>query len=205
MGAQPWAHHIVLGGAFALKQYLDYREPNDCDAWWNEGTTPPQRAAILDEIAAVLARLNPGLDLRQRSWGETASLELVRGSQKVFSFQISERTTRLSDYLASPFGSVCIESLEDNIGSKMSALTERGAPRDFLDIYRVAHDLDWSREKLWEVWRRKNRRQVEDEARLLARTYLERIVARRPLDRLPPAQREQTERVRSWFFDYFLK
>lgn len=38
-----------------------------------------------------------GLDYQRRTWGETESLELLRGSQKQFSFQISKRTLYLDE------------------------------------------------------------------------------------------------------------
>lgn len=193
-GAQPWASKIVLGGAFALEHYLNYRDTHDCDAWWNEGTDPVERAAILEEIH----------ELRRRAWNEVASLDLVRGTNKLFSFQISVRTTRLADYLASPFGDVAIESLEENVASKMSALVGRGAPRDFRDIYQVAHELGWSREQLWAWWGRKNPAYDAAEARTLVRTHLAGIVARRPLDKVPAPQRGETQSVRAWFLGYFL-
>ena len=53
------------------------------------------------------------------------------------SFQIAERSVQLEDPVPTQWTGVQLDSLNDLIASKMIALVERGAPRDFLDIFAV--------------------------------------------------------------------
>jgi hypothetical protein len=45
LGAHPEASVLVLGGAFALRHYLDYRDTHDLDAWWGAGSTAAHQEA----------------------------------------------------------------------------------------------------------------------------------------------------------------
>jgi hypothetical protein len=71
------AGEIVIGGGVALGHYLSCRDTVDLDAWWKG----EPRADVLRLIEAVMRSLATlqGFEHRRRSWGETVSLELVRG------------------------------------------------------------------------------------------------------------------------------
>jgi hypothetical protein len=71
---------------------------------------------------------------------EVVSLQLKRGTATVFTVQIAPRTIELEEPIGrdrSPWAPILIEALADNVGAKMNALVNRGAPRDFLDVYTV--------------------------------------------------------------------
>lgn len=205
LGAQPWANRIVLGGGVALKHYLDYRPTRDCDAWWDEAATAEERARALAEIARALERLNPGCTLRRDDWGEVNSLAVQEGGTVVFSFQIARRTRQLAPYLPSPWGCVQIETLEDNVASKMAALVDRGVGRDFLDIRQLHVRLGWSSERLWSVWEQKHPLRSVADAQAKARLKLEVLIRSRPLASIPePDERAAAGAAREWFLNDFL-
>jgi len=205
MGAQPWAARIVLGGAFALKHYLDYRTTHDCDAWWDRAATRDERRGIIAAVREALARLNPAAEILGENWGDVDSLKIIEGGRAVFSFQIADRAVQMDPYIESGWGGVRIETLRDNLGSKMCALVERGAPRDFRDIYEAAQRLRWTPVGLWELWRTKNPDRSVADAASLVRIHLEGISARRPPASIADSsERERAALVRAWFFDHFL-
>jgi predicted nucleotidyltransferase component of viral defense system len=47
---------------------------------------------------------------------------------------------------------VPLESLSDLVASKMNDLVERGAPRDFLDIYTLCQAEVLSIDECWALW-----------------------------------------------------
>ena len=205
MGAQPWARLIVLGGGVALKHYLDYRGTKDCDAWWHPDATAADRQKIVEEVAAALREQNHGSEIRLREFNEVNSVELFQGGQAKFSFQIAKRDVQLEPYLPSGWGGVCIESLSDNIASKMCALVDRGYPRDLRDIRRAARDLGFSISDLWTLWQRKNPTRHAWDAKVLVRQSLEAIIRRRPLENIPDkTERAEADEVRQWFLKEFL-
>jgi Nucleotidyl transferase AbiEii toxin, Type IV TA system len=134
---RPEAEQFVLGGYFALKHYLDYRETGDVDAWWRSREDPRALAAAREIFRETAADF--GYSVRERAWGETVSIEALDDEgHKMFSFQIAVRSIQIDEPIASPWGRLPIETLDDNVASKMQALVARGAPRDFVDIYRTA-------------------------------------------------------------------
>ncbi|MBI2925256.1 MAG: nucleotidyl transferase AbiEii/AbiGii toxin family protein [Verrucomicrobia bacterium] len=200
MGAQPWAHLVVLGGGVALKHYVDYRPTKDCDAWWDAAATTDERQRVLEEVAAALLRLNPGCSLRRDDWGDVNSLAVVEQGKVVFSFQVAQRTSQLAPYLSSAWGGLRIESLEDNIASKMCAFVDRGVGRDFSDVYQIHHRLGWSAAQLWQLWQTKNPPRAVGDAKTKARVKFEVLVRSRPLERIQPeAQRRELAAARRWF------
>ena len=74
-----------------------------------------------------------GLTAKRRRFGDTESWELLRDGTKIFSFQIASRTLRLEPSVPSPWPPLLIETFVDNVASKMNALVQRGATRDFTD------------------------------------------------------------------------
>jgi hypothetical protein len=140
-----------------------------------------------------------GLELGTRSWGETQSYELKRGAKKIFSFQISLRDVQLDAPLASAWDPVKIETFRDNLGAKMNALVERGAPRDFLDTHEVCRRGLVTENGCWEAWSDKNPGQRFEEAKAKVLHHLEAIELRRPLASIPAVdERKAAQDLRQW-------
>lgn len=193
---------IVIGGGVALSHYLEYRPTVDLDAWWR-GEPRADVVAFLESTMQTLAARH-GFEYRRRSWGETESLELLHDTQKQFSFQISRRTRALDRAIPSHWEPVCIETLRDNVASKMTALVQRGAPRDFLDIYHLCTRDVMSMADCWNVFLEKNPGITVAEAKRKIIARLAMIEASRPLETIQPdVVREQAARVRSWYYQVF--
>jgi len=137
--------------------------------------------------------------VRERAWGETTSIEAYDGVRKVFSFQVAVRSVELSPPVRSPWGRIPIETLDDNIASKMMALVARGAPRDFVDIKEVVDAGLVSPARCWELWAAKRPGIEFDDARVRVQTHLARIEARMPIDRLPVERRDAAVELRRWY------
>ncbi|HZO93233.1 MAG TPA: nucleotidyl transferase AbiEii/AbiGii toxin family protein [Candidatus Baltobacteraceae bacterium] len=202
---RPEAAEFVLGGYFALKHYLDYRETGDVDAWWRSREDPAALAAARDAFIATANAF--GYTFRERSWGETVSLEAVDGNRRVFSFQVAVRSIELAQPIPSPWGRFPIETLEDNVASKMVALVARGAPRDFVDVKHVVDAGLMTPERCWALWAAKEPGEVSpatiDEARLRVKMHLAAIEARMPLARIPADRKRAAAELRSWYRDTF--
>jgi hypothetical protein len=169
----------------------------DIDAWWDGDRRSETQALILEVLQMVAA--DHGLELGTRSWGETQSYELKRGAKKVFSFQISLRDVQLEAPLLSAWDPVKIETFRDNLGAKMNALVERGAPRDFLDAREVCRQELATETGCWEAWSDKNPGQPVEEAKPKVLHHLEAIELRRPLASIPsPDERRAAQEVRRW-------
>ncbi len=199
-------HKISLGGALGILHYLDYRATHDVDAWWIPSTTEVEREQILQTIEKSLQPLG---DVRRRSWGEVVSVELKVSGKTVFSFQIASRSTRLADLERLPWTDVALDSLPDLIASKMAALVERGAPRDFRDIYALCDSGLTTAQECWGLWAERLRKagnEADRQRALLAvQTHLARVAKHRPLEAIPEAdQRDEAVRVRSWFAEVLL-
>lgn len=199
----PAAREIVLGGYFALRHYMDYRTTHDLDAWWHSGRTEPAVQLIRRAMEAVAKRR--ALQVRQREWGETASFELLRQGKTIFTFQIAVRTVELEPPTESQWPPILLESLRDNLGSKMNALVYRGAARDFLDIREAVRRGLLTVEDCWELWARKNPQGDRHSARAMVLKHLEALEMRRPLDEIPDAEeRAAASQAREWLRDAFL-
>jgi hypothetical protein len=101
-------------------------------------------------------------------------------------------------------------TLADLVASKMVALVERGAPRDFLDIYTLCQAGLLNMSECWGFWRRRQTLSGSDadplRARLAIETHLERIALHRPLEKIAePEQREQARQLRDWYLNSFLQ
>lgn len=197
---------ISLGGASGLLHYLDYRPTHDVDAWWIEDATPEDRRQV---IAVVEAALQPYGEVRIRAWGDVVSVELIREGKALFTFQVAERAARLQPSRPARWVDVLLDSLPDLIASKMVALVERGAPRDFRDVYALCQAGLTTPEECWALWRRRQELAHSDadpyRARLAVETHLARIAQHRPLDQIPdPQQRAEAARLRQWFATEFL-
>ncbi|MBE2232593.1 MAG: nucleotidyl transferase AbiEii/AbiGii toxin family protein [Anaerolinea sp.] len=197
---------ISLGGAFGLLHYLDYRATYDVDAWWASSATSQERQMVID---AVIAALTPLGKVRTREWGDVVSIELGEGKRKVFSFQIAQRSAQLQPSTPLLWVDSLLDSLDDLIASKMVALVERGAPRDFRDIYAVCQAGLVTVEQCWELWRRRQTLAHSDadreRANLALQIHLERIAVHRPLEQITdPSERVEANRLRLWFSQEFI-
>lgn len=141
--------------------------------------------------------------------GEVTSVELARDGVKVFSFQIAQRSAQLESSGSAPWVDVKLDSLSDLVASKMVALVERGAPRDFLDIHAVCQAELLTEGECWQLWERRQRLSGSDvdrhRARLAVETHVKRIELQRPLAEIAdPEQRSAAAQVRVWFKEVFL-
>ena len=192
---------ISLGGAFGLLHYHDYRPTDDVDAWWEPAATEEERQQV---IAAIRAALEAEGQVRVRTWGDVVSIELLRGNKKTFSFQIARRSARLLPSQPAPWIDVLLDSFSDLVANKMVALVERGAPRDFRDVYSLCHAGLTTATDCWRLWRERQEQAGadtgRDRARLAVETHLARIVQYRPLDAIAdPLQRQAAARARAWY------
>ena len=206
LAAAGLGHTISLGGAFGLLHYLDHRPTHDIDAWWSHDATVAQRNQVQELVAHVLAEYG---EVRKREWGDVCSIELVQEGKTEFSFQIAERSVQLEDPVSTHWSGVQLDSLNDLIASKMVALVERGAPRDFVDIFAVCEANFASPRACWGLWQTRQGRTGSSisfsRARLAIATHLKRIELRRPLHSIDERrQRNEAERTRIWFREVFL-
>ncbi len=98
-----------------------------------------------------------------------------------------------------------LETLRDNIASKMNALVDRGAPRDFIDIYEVVQTNLCAIEECWNLWQLKNPEISLTDAKDKLLQKMMQIEARTSLDGLPPAQRAIAIKRREFFKTAFIK
>lgn len=200
---QPWAERLVLGGGVAFSHYIEYRATIDADFWWAEGVSAAEKTETITEIENLLRTVAepsfPNCTVTTRRWGDTVSIDLNAGGERRFSCQIAERTTRLFPYVASPFGKIQLETLEENLASKMNALVRRGSARDFLDIYTAIKSgaITWS--GCWQLWEAKNARVNRPQAMTQVALHLHAIEQRRPLESLPEARRDAAHELREFF------
>lgn len=197
---------ISLGGAFGLLHYLDYRPTHDIDAWWAMPLTTGEQEQVLGIVESALA---PFGEVSRRLWGDVVSIELRQEGKTVFGFQIARRSAQLAPATASPWAGVRLDSFADLIAAKMVALVERGAPRDFRDIYTLCQSNLVTPAQCWQWWRERQRLAGSDDrssrARLAVETHLARIARHRPLEQIEdPSRREAAERLRTWFQTEFL-
>ncbi|OGJ86651.1 MAG: hypothetical protein A2268_13170 [Candidatus Raymondbacteria bacterium RifOxyA12_full_50_37] len=196
---------ISLGGAFGLSHYHEYRATHDIDAWWNEKAGLEQREKVITVIKAVLVKF--GL-VQVRAWGDVTSIDLQQEGRAVFSFQIAMRSALLEHSSPSPWPGIEVDSFSDLVASKMSALIERGAPRDFRDIYSLCLNKLISPKECWELW---GERQTlihgnadTARAKIAISTHLERIELHRPLKNIQGvAEQEEARKVRQWYTTEF--
>jgi hypothetical protein len=206
LAQSPLGGKLSLGGAVGLMHYLEYRTTYDVDAWWLEGVTVAEQDGIRMLLEATLAPLGT---VQVRRWGDVLSVELMQENKTVFSFQIAHRSALLYPPQASPWGTIWLDTLADLIASKMVALVERGAPRDFRDIYALCQANLTTPATCWQLWQQ---RQVVaqdnssgERAQLAIETHLARIERQRPLNQITEAaSREAATAVRQWFKTQFL-
>jgi hypothetical protein len=197
---------ISLGGALGLSHYLDYRPTHDADAWWSPSATAADRHRVIEVITDVLSAFG---QVNTRAWGDVVSIELSAEGKRIFSFQIAQRSAQLEPSEPMPWTHVLLDSFADLLASKMVALVERGAPRDFRDVYSLCHAGLATPQQCWALWRKRQRLASSDtdgdRARLAIETHLARIAQHRPLEQIDDiGQRAEAQQVRGWFSGEFL-
>jgi hypothetical protein len=197
---------LSLGGAFGLLHYLDYRPTHDVDAWWDSSATEQDRRQVIGVIEATLRSFGK---VQRRAWGDVVSIELIRDGTVIFSFQIAHRSAQLELSAPAPWVAVQLDSFSDLLASKMVALVERGAPRDFRDVYTLCQASLATPHQCWQLWQRRQQLTGSDtdsaRARLAVEIHLERIAQHRPLAQITdPDARSAAEKVRAWFATEFL-
>jgi len=206
LAAHGFGEKISLGGALGLLHYLDYRETHDVDAWWTASTTTENQRQIIQLIETTLATFG---QVRTRSWGDVTSVELQQAGRTTFSFQIAHRSVQLQPTLLAPWTEVLLDSFADLLASKMVALVERGAPRDFRDIFSVCQAELATPQECWLLWQQRQHLANSDidseRAALAIQTHLARITQHRPLDKIGnPEAQAAAKKVRAWFTEEFL-
>jgi hypothetical protein len=197
---------IILGGAFGLLHYLDYRPTHHGRVWWDASATARQKQNVIDAIESAL---RPYGQVRRRTWGDVVSIELMRADRTIFSFRIAQRSVQLQTPDSAPWIDLALDSFPDLLASKMVALVERGAPRDFRDIYALCRAGLTTPQYCWELWRQRQELagsdRETDRARLAIETHLTRIALHCPLERIRDAeQRSEAKQTRAWFREDFL-
>ena len=199
--------HLSIGGAFGLAHYHEYRPTYDVDAWWRQPVSREDRDAI---VAALTRALESFGIARTRAWGDVVSVELEQGGKTVFSFQIADRSAQIAAPIEGLWpGGLGLDSFDDLVASKMSALVERGAPRDFRDIHSLCESGKCTATRCWQLWEMRQRQARQDadgaRARRAIFTHLSRLAVARPLNLITDAeQRGKAARLRAWFDKEFL-
>ena len=201
------ARHVILGGYFALKHYLDYRNTADIDGWWSSDTAPSDQKFVLECLRSMAHEIadRHKLTVKERvsKASDVVSIEFQRDSRTVFSFQIAARAVELAPPLTdqSPWSPIPIETLEENIASKMNALVSRGAPRDFQDIRRLVEERIVSIDDAWRLWQAKNPGNNNlTEAKEQVTRRMHSIELRRPLESIPKEDRAAVAKAREWVY-----
>lgn len=198
--------HFTIGGALGLLHYLDYRSTNDVDAWWEATATTQDRTAVLAVVERALEAFGK---VTQRTWGDVTSIDLQEDGRTIFSFQIAARSARLEPPVPTGWSSLLLESFADLVASKMVALVERGAPRDFRDIREVCRSGLATPEVCWNWWLQRQlasgSQTLSGRARLAIASHLARIAQHRPLvDIADTEERDRAAATRHWFLGEFL-
>ncbi len=197
---------VSIGGALGLIHYLDYRTTRDVDAWWDDSVSEADKRLVIETVRKVLEKKGA---VKIRSWGDVVSIEMKSKGRVVFSFQLAERTVRLKETRKAAWDDLAVDSLEDLVASKMTALIERGAPRDFRDIYMVCRAELATENDCRTLWARRQLLAGSDadrkRAKLAVQAHLKRIALLRPLAQIKDAEeRRAAESLRHWFKGKFL-
>jgi hypothetical protein len=197
------AAQVVVGGGVALKFFVDFRQTHDLDVWWLGEPTPEAFRSIEETVQAVASRR--GFEVRVRKGSEVLSYDFEADGNRKFSFQIAPRDRWLGGVIDSPFPPVPVESFSDNIASKMTALVERCAPRDLVDVYEVVRRKLVSVQECWALWKQKHPGLDVNDAKATFAKKLAELIARTPVERFAPSEREQALERRRFFEGLFLK
>lgn len=129
---------------------------------------------------------------------------MLREGKKIFSLPIATRDRYLHEAVPAAWQPVLIETFEDNMASKMTALVERGAPRDLRDVHEVCSRSLVSVNDCWALYRLKHPAQDAAVAADKVLFAIERLDLQRPLATIADTTvREQAGRLRTWYRDVF--
>lgn len=193
---------ITLGGAVGLSLYHEFRTSKDIDAWWSPDAREIDKESVVNLLKETLETCGA---VSIRRFGDVISLDLRRENKVVFNFQIANRSAMLRQPVESPWSPVTLDSFDDLVASKMTALIERGAPRDFLDIYEICSQNLVTISECWDLWQeRELKRRISEPDRQLGceaiLLHVNRIEKSRPLETIADFnQRDQANKVRIWF------
>ncbi len=103
-----------------------------------------------------------------------------------------------------------MDSFADLMAGKVTALVERGAPRDFRDVHAVCRAGLAEPGGLWRLWSRRQSASGGDgdrkRAELLVLKHLDTIARLRPLESIAdPEDRARAEQLRTWISREFLR
>src|SRR3990172_4781576 len=111
-------------------------------------------------------------------------MEMKAKTGEGFSFQIARRSAQLASSAQAPWIEVLLDSFQDLVASKMEALVERGAPRDFRDIYELCQAGLLAPPECWRLWQQRQQLAGSDadaaRAQIAIETHLARIAVQRP-------------------------
>jgi hypothetical protein len=190
-----------------LAHYFEYRITHDVDAWWREPVTTEERQRIIHLLEETLRRFG---SVRTRVWGDVVSVEVSEGKKTKFSFQMARRSAELRTPIAEVWpGGIGLDSFDDLLASKMTALVERGAPRDFRDIYTLCQNGYCDLAQCWQVWEMRQQLANADISRERATVavcaHLARFAQARPLASIADeTERAAAEKLRTWFNTEFV-
>ena len=198
---------IALGGAFGLAHYHEYRTTKDIDSWWSEDAGEKDQKEVIAILEKTLAKY--GI-VAVRRFGDVISVDLDKEGKIIFNFQIAHRSALLRAPLQSSWNPVKLDSFDDLIASKMTALIERGAPRDFLDIYQMCTETPLAISQCWQLWQEREKKRGISQDPVFGREavllHLSRIEKTRPLESISDSeQREQARKLRRWYKNEFGK
>jgi predicted nucleotidyltransferase component of viral defense system len=131
---------LCIVGGVALNHYVSYRKTRDIDTTWINGEPSQDTLTKLDKISQKLAK-EFKLNYKRNTSSYVESFNFYKEDQKVFNIDCSIRNTyKHGKNLKSPEktqNGIAVESLHDNILSKISALIDRGVPRDITDTLEI--------------------------------------------------------------------
>jgi hypothetical protein len=194
------AESLVLGGGVALAHYLPYRQTYDID-FWNRGNR--EGVKVLREILGTIAQEEGATLVEREARDGTVSLEIRESPESrnppIFGVNVEDRPVVLAPPLPSSWGGVGVDSLEDNVAAKMTALVYRGLPRDFRDIHEVCKSGLLQPEECWKLFSKRNPSIDLDAGKTMVARNLGEIERRRPISEIPKKERSQAIHVRTWF------
>ena len=111
-----------LGGYFALKHYLDYRDTGDVDAWWRTRQDARALAVAREVFAETAAEF--GYRCASAHGEKRSRSRPLDGANKAFSFQVSIRSVEIGEPVAEPLG-----ALSDRDAGRQHRVEDDGAGR----------------------------------------------------------------------------
>lgn len=132
---------LCIVGGVALNHYIPYRTTDDLDTSWINGKPNLNTLRKLEIIGNKLSK-EYNLIMKKEDNNTVNSFNFFnKQDEKVFSIDCSIRSKFVEKKLIKPLNpsiqGIQVESLYDNITSKVTALIERGIPRDITDTIEI--------------------------------------------------------------------